>query len=236
MVEGMQISYSLGECMMYGIGGMAEYIPRPDNPFNFPVKWMLTYLSMSFITMYFQYNDIHGFGKYILLKGEKRKLWWYSKCVWNSFSIAACFVIIWFVNLMFAIICNLHINFNLTQESAIFLKVYDHVNDNIENMFLPIIILPVIVTVAINLLQMFLTLFLKPNFSFLVVATLYLVSSYKMSPIFLGNYLMPIRTKSFLENGLDCRWGIIISIIIIFFTVLVGGRVINRYDILKEAE
>ena len=93
---------------------------------------------------------------------------------------------------------------------------------------------PIMLSVAVNMFQMMLTLFLKPMFSFLFSSALFLVSAYIMSPVMLGNYGMVLRMKWMNEQGVPQITGFLVCLLILGFSVLVGMVRFRRMDILNE--
>lgn len=95
-------------------------------------------------------------------------------------------------------------------------------------------LLPPLVMIAINLFQMALSLFIKPFYSFIVTVAVLLTSSYYLSPFFIGNYVMPLRSDQMVANGVSLTAGIIFSLIIIIVSVVTGGIAFQKRDILKR--
>lgn len=80
---------------------------------------------------------------------------------------------------------------------------------------------------------MTLSLIFKPFYSFIVTATILLISTYYLSPACIGNYAMPFRSHLLLSNGVGLNTGMLISAIIIVVSVAVGGLIFRKCDILK---
>ena len=54
--------------IMYIYGGMAQYIPNPAEPFQFPARWMIWFMSLLFFMSSYAYNDMQTFGIQILTR------------------------------------------------------------------------------------------------------------------------------------------------------------------------
>ncbi len=65
--------------IMYIYGGMAQYIPNPAEPFQFPARWMIWFMSLLFFMSSYAYNDMQTFGIQILTRSGSRRAWWLSK-------------------------------------------------------------------------------------------------------------------------------------------------------------
>ena len=91
---------SFGDLMLYTFGGMQKYIPEPGVAFQFPAFWMLLYLLLAYITLYYPFNDLEESGQNILVRSGGRRLWWFSKCIWNVSSVIVFFLLGWLVMLV----------------------------------------------------------------------------------------------------------------------------------------
>ena len=69
------------EIVMFIFNGMKEFVPGSEEPFSFPIMWMVIFVLLLFFTLYYPYNDIMGYGKNVLIASTSRTVWWLSKCV-----------------------------------------------------------------------------------------------------------------------------------------------------------
>jgi hypothetical protein len=101
---------------------------------------------------------------------------------------------------------------------------------------IPILVfaLPPLISIGINLVQMTLSLFIKPVFSFLAVLTLLVSSAYLLAPYMIGNYAMPMRHNWVVQNGLSCQTGLIIIAGLVILPVVIGFVRFRLYDILNK--
>lgn len=229
-----QIKWTLGNMLLYAFGGMQEYIPQPGVAFQFPAFWMLSYLLLAYVTLYYPFNDLEEFGQNILIRCRGRRLWWLSKCVWNISSVLCFFLLAWIIFIIGCLLSGCSLSMELSPSMSAILKL-----DNGRYMQFPAslipqtLLLPPLVMISMNLFQMALSLFIKPFYSFMVTAVVLLTSSYYLSPFFIGNYAMPLRSDQMVANGVSLTAGIIFSLIIIVVSVVAGGIAFQKRDILK---
>lgn len=229
-----QIKRTLGNMLLYAFGGMQEYKPAPGVAFQFPAFWMLSYLLLAYITLYYPFNDLEEFGQNILIRCRGRRLWWLSKCVWNISSVLCFFLLAWIIFIIGCLLSGCSLSMELSPSMSAILKL-----DNGRYMQFPAslipqtLLLPPLVMISMNLFQMALSLFIKPFYSFMVTAVVLLTSSYYLSPFFIGNYAMPLRSDQMVANGVSLTAGIIFSLIIIIVSVVAGGIAFQKRDILK---
>lgn len=215
--------------------GEKEYIPSLTEPFIFPVKWLLFHLFILYSTLYYPSRDLSSLGLNILVRTKGRVAWWISKSIWNVCYVLAMYVIVYITIIIFCFVMGETFSFNITEM---------FVNDILDagspfDTFQPklvwsILLLPIFVSIGLNLLQMTLVLFIKPLYSFGVLAIILLASTYYLSPYFPGNYAMPIRSEYVVENGVTFGGGIITSLILVVISVTIGVFYFKRYDILDK--
>ncbi len=87
---------------------------------------------------------------------------------------------------------------------------------------------------GIALLQMLLTFFMRPIFSYILSCVLLLSSAYFASPFLPGNYLMFFRTEIFSENGLSIFLGFCTAFFMIVLSCVIGCLRIEQMDILEK--
>ena len=232
---GAQIKPNLGNMLLYAFGGMQEYKPSPGVAFQFPAFWMLSYLLLAYITLYYPFNDLEEFGQNILIRCRGRKLWWFSKCIWNVSSVLCFFLLAWIIFIIGCLLSGCSLSMELSPNMSTILKLDTGMYMQFPpSLILQTFLLPPLVMIALNLFQMALSLFIKPFYSFIVTVAVLLTSSYYLSPFFIGNYAMPLRSDQMVANGVSLTAGIIFSLLIITVSVVVGGIAFQKRDILKR--
>lgn len=227
---------SFADYMMYIYGGMDKYIPEPGNSFIFPVRWAVVFLVLPFITLNYPYKDMQGLGQQILTRTGGRTVWWLSKCLWNILSVLVYHCFIFGTVALFSIVmkCSISGEINKDLQYVVFqIAKSSFLTDDAPWSFV-ILVLPVLVSLCVNLLQMTLALFIKPIFSFLTIAFLMISSAYFMSPYLIGNYAMSVRYDMVIKDGVNIGTGIVITLVLIIVATGVGTIRFHQYDILNE--
>lgn len=227
---------SLGDYWFYAYGGMKEYIPSPYNPFQFPVIWVILFLTLSFILLTYPMKDLHNIGAQMLIRSSSRSQWWLSKCLWIFTGTLLYHTL--FLGTLTALCAIFHIPLTASIHTELLKLLFsmDIDTELLTRTFIPlsVFILPPLFSAAINILQMTLSLFMKPIFSFLIIAILMLSSAYLLSPWLLGNYAMPLRYKWILANGISHKTGIIFSVTLLLLSLICGLYCFRKYDILND--
>lgn len=226
---------SIGDFLLYIYGGMKEYIPSRTQPFQFPTIWMFVLAYLLYFTLYYPYDDLMGYGQHILIRSGGRLKWWYSKCIWNIVSVVFYFILSWCSVILFCVLSKMPLSFEISN------FMYDsvfYVNENIAlypaNIIKDLLLMPLLTMITISLLQMVLSLMVKPIYGFWASMACLLASAYYANPLMIANYAMAIRSDAVITNGINTELGIIIMIKLIISSVIIGGVIFNRYDILNK--
>ena len=222
--------------IMYIYGGMDQYTPDSGDPFVFPARWGVVFLSIAFLTLNYPYKDIQAYGQQILIRTKGRIVWWLSKCGWNVLSVLIFHGLIFLTAALFCVITKADLVGAINKDLmyAVFQVERSHMVPDTTIWTFVMLLLPVAVSLGINLLQMTLSLFLRPMFGFFITAFLLISSAYFTSPYFVGNYAMPIRYDVVIAEGVCVNDGVIISAAVAIAAVIVGNIKFCHYDILNR--
>lgn len=224
-----------GDYLMYLYGGMDRYTPYSGEFFLFPVRWLILFLSAAFLTLHYPYKDLLSCGQQVLIRTRSRTAWWLSKCGWNILSVLVYHGLIFLTAALFCIAtaADLSGKFHPKLLYAVFqTNPANQMQDSARWPFI-LLLLPVLVSLGIGLLQMTLSLFLKPLFSFFLIALLMISSAYFTSSCLVGNYAMAMRYDVVIHNGINFKDGIVVFAVMAFLAILTGCIRFRRYDILK---
>lgn len=235
------IEITVLDYLFYLFFGMEEYVPTPGNKFRFPALWVAVILYVSYITLYYPYKDLNGYGKNILLNTQSKKTWYLSKCMWVTVSTIIYFLIGFVVLSLFAIISGAEITADVSSNAVIKFIQFITTEQNLfynDAMYYKVtilhFILPVIICVMNNLFQLFLSLFIKPFFSFIFTVSYTIASAYYLKSFMLGNYAMIARSNIFIDNGVNFSDGLIISLGVILIVIISGTVLFSKQDILNK--
>ena len=235
------IEITVPDYLFYLFFGMEEYVPSPGNKFRFPALWVAVVLYVSYITLYFPYKDLNGYGKNILLNTQSKKTWYLSKCMWVTVSTIIYFLIGFVVLSLFAIISGAEITADVSSNAVIKFIQFITTEQNLfynDAMYYKVtllhFILPVVICIMNNLFQLFLSLFIKPFFSFIFTVSYTIASAYYLKCFMLGNYAMIARSNIFIDNGVNFTDGLIISLGVILVVIISGTVLFSKQDILNK--
>ncbi len=90
------------------------------------------------------------------------------------------------------------------------------------------------VLVALALLQLLLSLLIKPLFSYFLLVGYFFAGAYFQYPALFSNYAMPARNALLVTTGLDMTGGVVIGLWISVLSVIIGYYVFKNRDILDS--
>ncbi len=225
-----------GDFWFYVYGGMQKYIPAPGNIFQIPIVWILVFLLPAFLLLNYPLKDMQHMGTQIMVRSGGRTRWWLSKCLWMILATILYHVLLAGVLLGLCAFSGIPLDRHIHVDLLGLLFDLFGGNTLIPRTEIPVAVflLPVLCSMAFNLLQMTLCLFIKPVFSFFTIAVLLVSSAYLLSPYVPGNYAMPLRYSWIFKGGVSFQTGIIMSVILMIILVAAGVIRFRRYEILNR--
>lgn len=226
------MTVSLGDTLSACLGGIEVFDPNRDLRFRLPSSWLLTLLSINYVTVTYPYRDLMGFGRSVLISSGNRWAWWGSKCVWTAaFAGAGCLMLVLACTAA-TLLLGGTLDLRLGKEAADSLRIW---TDSGMSLDLQLFVLcwPCL-SAAFCLLQLALSLAIRPVLSFGATAAMLLVSAYYFSPLLPGNYLMVARVDTVIANGLHPTSGLFVAALITGASIVLGGIHFSHMDCLDK--
>lgn len=222
--------------IMYIYGGMDKYILNAGNPMMTPIRWAIVFLSIGFLTLNYPFKDMQTYGQQILIRTKGRTAWWLSKCGWGMFTVLVYHGLIFLTAALFCLVTRGDFTggFHKALIYAVFQVEQGNMAVGTTVWTAAITILPVFVSLGMNLAQMALSLFIKPIFSFLATGFLMISSAYFTSPYMIGNYAMALRYDLVITEGVHVEAGWILAAALTLAAIVAGCIRFRRYDILNR--
>lgn len=230
---GIKISAGFADFLTYLYGGTTTYDPYSGNPF---ARWMLVLLSVCFLTLHYPNQDVQTYGQQLLIRTQSRLAWWLSKCIWNMAGVLLYHGLLILSAALFCLLVQADFTGGPQKE------LLYHLFQVVPNQRMPaaapwnccFIVLPILVSLALNLLQMTFALFVKPILSFSILSSLMVSSACFASPCLVGNYAMILRLDTVTVDGVSIKAGVIFSLLLLLLSVMVGCVRFARCDILNQ--
>lgn len=210
-------------------------LPSADiGSFEFPILWLLILGGCMFLNLDYPLNDLTDAGLQVIVRTRRRRDWFLSKCAWNLLSCAVYVLLGALTALLFALIFGGNaslINTPGAAERTLSIYVMDSLP--IGQALLVAVVLPYLTIAALNMLQMSLSLVMKPIFSFLICICMLISSAFYATPFLLGNGAMVVRNGILVEGMLDPRTTALTCLGFIILSIIIGIVRFQRMDFLR---
>ncbi len=215
--------------------GKVTFMSGMDNDFSMPTIWFMFILWMQFVSLYYPFNELNGIGKHLMVLSGGRGIWWFSKCAWTVVNTIVSYLLIF----LSSTICGLCFGAKLSMNASwyLFKELAMNMDDlttsvswNITSVFFMV----GFVMVALALLQLLLSLLIKPLFSYFLLVGYFFAGAYFQYPALFSNYAMPARNALLVTTGLDMTGGVVIGLWISVLSVIIGYYVFKNRDILDS--
>lgn len=229
---------TFGNIWFYIYGGMEKYVQSPINPFKFPTIWTTVLAVCSLLVLIYPTKDMLGIGAYTLVAGGSRGKWWFSKIIWNVLSTLIYHGIIMLMVVFICLISGIKINAELNMNLQMSLYEIVDISPFKEFNTIPIsvFLLTIFMSIAMNLFQMTLTLFINPNYSFIISCFLLMGSAYILTPAMVYNYAIPLRYSLLFEGGINYIYGYVVALAVTLLSIVIGYIRFLKYDIIKKED
>ena len=222
---------TLGDFAMYLFGGMKPYIPNPDEPFLFPVAWFLVFGICLFLTLYYPVHDRETFGKMVIAYSGSRTKWWISKCSWVVSATVIYFICCWIVLIVNCLIYGGQFTLSVSPYMRDIFMLSETVPPDQWSVCHVLLLMPPLIASACGILQMLLTLWVRPIICFLISAIIMLASAYSCVSVFIANYAFCIRSNVILTNGFSFTAGVLYSLVLSILCVLIGRHRFRNFNL-----
>lgn len=218
------------DMMVYALQGTEKYIPQQRVVFEVPYRYMTIFGLMGLSACQYACREWKERGRlYLVLYGDKR-IWWLGKCVWslcNTVLLYAAGILAFWLTAVIGGNGSMAVNPHLSESMENVLVCPDS-----KTIALYILILGGITIIALNQLQVTLQVLFSPVLGFIIYMAVLISSVYYLSPYFMGNNLMLLRTRLFTEEGVSFLSGILTAVIVWAVSAIVGMILVYKKDVL----
>lgn len=221
---------NIGDYIMHYLSGISEYIPDENTPFPLPFLWMFQMLGCCYFGLHYPLEDLHSTGKYRLLLCGNRSIWWISKCIWTCLNVLLYYATAYISSLLVGMLNGAESSCFITEYTIFLLRLTGNIKKAPYDATVQFIIIPFVLC-TLCIVQMLLSLIIKPLYSFVCVAAYLLAAAYFKSPFLIGNFAMMARTDLIEENGFHVSTVIGITLCVLIISIICGNVIFKKKDI-----
>lgn len=230
---GTVLSPTTGDYIFSVLGGIPSYVVKAKEYNDFPIAWVIMCILSAAVCLNYPTDELYGFGIHTLTRLGSRSVWWTQKCLWIIFHTVHFYVLFYLSIFLFSIIFGSELKLQLSIEYVLSLS-YDVPLDILQEKVFYAFLLPVCVSITINLVQLYFALLDWRIVGFFLSLAYYIASTLFPKCYLLGNYSMLIRWAYEAPDKLLLQHGIIIFALCIVLTLLGGMLVFRRKSILQK--
>lgn len=228
-------AFSLGDNVLALLCGMIPPQPGERNDVAFPVGWLLLWAACLYAPLSYPSRDMHGFGRNVALECGNRGAWFLSKCLWVI--VAALFFLGGLLVAEVGLTAFASGNLGFTAEEIRPVLELPR-RDDLQGA--PYDIGPFVATcalacVALSVLTMVSSLFVRPLISFSVALALLILPALAITGWLPGEYLMAVRSEILRTAGLSVVQSLLYSTALLLFSMLGGLALFDRADLLGRS-
>lgn len=205
--------------------------------FTVPIVWLQIMSCPLYLNLHYISDDIQNYGQQVLIRSKSRQSWFYSKCCWNLLSS-----LIYFLSSIIAVLC---VSFVTNRNANLFKTLYfmthsEGILIQIPTKFIvcATIIAPFATIASFNMMQMVLSLFIRPVYAFVFCMSLLVTAAYIPSTFILGNGAMAVRSNLFplCETTVGTFQAVIIAVATFGISIIIGAIGFKQLNILSLGE
>ena len=233
-ISGEAELFTITNIFFFLLQGKEPFSPELGNAFVFPVIWLIIFLFSAYITLDYPFRNLTEQGIYVITRIRNRTYWWFSKCIFVFCSTLLYFFVLYFTVWIFCRVFGINISFQFAEYINVEILNMELASVTRKQVIMVLMVLPVMTSLAINFIQLFLGLFIERIYCFLITTFILFASTYFQTPVLIGNYAMVKRSVFCVEGGMTIACGVLINISLVVLCIIIGARRIKKYDILKK--
>lgn len=227
-------SPSFGDCFAALFGGSLDMTVLGMDRVRLPMGWVAVMGLILYAPLSYPYSNLMGFGKQLLVQGRSRWSWWLGKCLWVLACVAAVLALAIVVSLAMGLAAGggaaLATQPNLPGLLSLSAREFFEVGEPIG----PFIVQVAVCLSALCLVQLALSLVLRPLPSYVLLLGFVTLSSFYSGAPFMGELCMWTRTALAVPDGVSPLMGITVSAAVGAVAVVAGGVYFSKMDIMDK--
>ncbi|MGM0125323.1 hypothetical protein IGI37_002721 [Enterococcus sp. AZ194] len=231
--ESTASEFSLGDILGYislGINPITAF--DPSQVFKLPLLWVSLYIYLLFVLLRISLSFSSTYDYWMLFVLKKRVTYWCYQVQLTCSTIIGHFCLI----VLTATLCTFVMGGNLSIEpTKQFLHIFLHRHIPVSGtyFFIQAIVFPLLVCFVVGLLEVTLMYFFYASISYLLCIGYLILSTFFTSPLFLGNYLMLLKTRIAAGEGVSNGVGLLMIICSFIGLFIVGMKKVEHWDYLN---
>ena len=217
---------------LFSVQGQSFYRFDPKQSFQLPLLWFVFQIGISYYVAYYAQKDYVDNGVVVISAGRSRSSWWISKTIWCILSVLLYNLVAFVTCAMLAVFHGASLSLLISSDFFQAQFGYNMKFVTSGDFILIAVIVPIVITIAICLVQLLLSFMISPVTSFALICGLYVLSAYYTVWFLPGSFTMWLRSSYFDVNGLNPLSGLIIATFLSISVCVIGREYFANRDII----
>lgn len=219
--------------VVYALSGMEEYHVEEGVRFEIPYIWLTINFYIAYLIGNYIDSDMHGVGLQFLIRTKTKKCWLFGKTIYAMSSVIILYTFMY--GIFFSMSLVMGNGIGASREIDIYLSGIDiQLFNSSKYLGVTIWVLPIVTSIVISLMQMMISILIKPICGYIIVAIYIISSAYWKSYFLIGNYSMLLRNEKLCDKGINSYMALGLTVIIGVATLIVGNFILKRKEILEK--
>ncbi len=226
---------TVGDYLAFPFSGLARILWQPSmTSLKIPAAWLAFCALAFYVPLWYPYRDLMGFGQKMIVQAGSRSMWWLAKACWTVV-VAVLWLVAVATPLFFCALIgggklSLTVSPYTLAAADVDLSALVAVPQDATAFFITMAIM----FVALSLVQLTLSLILRPIAGFSCSMAILVFSLLMMSPYLPGEYLIAARSSLLAPVGFDAQTGFWLAVGLVVGALVVGCMTFKTMDILDK--
>lgn len=224
--------FGFTEFLLNVFAGNEPFDPQAKTGIKMSIVWFVFQSFLSFIVGFYAREDLKKSSSLFLLRVKSKARWWTSKFIWCLLSVLAYYIVFVLTCFLFVLVFgDLPSQGNAAVCSSLFgIRI---ANVGILRILFASLFLPMVISMAMAVFQIALSLIIKPIYSFTVIVAYLAASAFYCSPFLLFNFSMVCRNADFSHyHNITDAMGLLLSLCVTVASYVAGMIFIKTKDII----
>lgn len=227
----LNIKVGIADMFMNLFLGNPPFSSEENQGINIQMIWFVFHSLIFCFVAYYATSDLKN-GSYIfLIKIKSKIMWWLCRVLWCAVFVLIYYFLFFIVSCAFACLFG-SISFTPNQNIASAFWELDLTGLSDYQFWFDVFFLPLIISIAISIVEMTICLVLKPILSLIIVIGYIIVCEFYSEPYLLFNYIMILRDNFMGVKNINNEAAFFIAVSIIAFCSIIGSTIIKKKDMI----
>lgn len=226
---------TVGDYLAFPFSGLARILWQPSmTSLKIPAAWLAFCALALYVPLWYPYRDLMGFGQKVIVQVGSRYKWWLAKACWTVIVAVLWLVAVMAPLFLCALIGGAKLSLVVSPHTLAAADVDLSALVSAPQDATAFFITMAAMFVALSLLQLTLSLMVRPIAGFSCSMAILVISLLMMNPYLPGEYLIAARSSILATEGFDAQTGFWLAAALAVGSLVAGCVTFRATDILDK--